>query len=185
MLSILSPSVKWERVVALQGFKTKYQTPWSLIIVASIKLQVHYLIWLLSIRNCVRTETMWIWQSSTNDRTQLIVIPSSPIKYSWKCLNSKCIVTNIYRSGVKDVFLWFLVGLLLLQVLRGTRLTCGPLYCIPGVFVGSTVPGPDPFSMFDFSLSYELVSDNIKSVNGTKHKNGKYSSVFIFYYYDL
>jgi len=70
-------------------------------------------------------------------------------------------------------------------VLRGTRLTCGPLYCIPGVFVGSTVPGPDPFSMFDFSLSYELVSDNIKSVNGTKHKNGKYSSVFIFYYYDL
>ena len=127
LLSIHSPSVKWERVVALQGFKTKYQTPWSLIIVASIKLQVHYLIWLLSIRNCVRTETMWIWQSSTKDRTQLIVIPSSPIKYSSKCLNSKCIVTNIYRSGVKDVFLWFLVGLLLLQVLRGTRLTCGPL----------------------------------------------------------
>jgi len=26
---------KWERVVALQGFKTKYQNPWALIIVAN------------------------------------------------------------------------------------------------------------------------------------------------------
>ena len=34
LLVYFHPVSKWERVVALQGFKTKYQNPWSLIIVA-------------------------------------------------------------------------------------------------------------------------------------------------------
>jgi len=29
------PVSKWENVVALQGFKTKYQSPWSITVVAS------------------------------------------------------------------------------------------------------------------------------------------------------